>query len=576
MRYLALATDYDGTLALDGRVDAPTLDALERLRASGRRLLLVTGREIDDLRTVFDRLDLFHRVVAENGALVYRPESKEERLLGEAPPARFVEELRRRGVERISVGRRIVATWEPHEKTVLETIRDLGLELQVIFNKGAVMVLPAGVNKATGLRAALEELNLSVHNAVGVGDAENDHAFLGICECSAAVANALPAVKEKADIVLERDHGAGVRQLIDEIVDDDLARRSAGLGRHRILLGRKSEGTEVTLCPYDTSALIVGTSGGGKSTIATGLIERLRAKDYAFCVIDPEGDYDALEDAVVLGSPDHAPSVDECLQLLAKPDTNAVINLVGLRFEDRPGFFTTLLARVLDLRAKSGRPHWLVVDEVHHVLPAEWQQPTELLLPQKFDGIIMISVTPSLIAPSALKLVDALIVLGDKPREMLREFAQAHDVAVPQIAVDKVPSGQVLWWNHSAGRLPELLEPEPSRTERRRHLRKYAEGALPEDRSFWFRGPEGRLKLRAPNLIAFIDLADGVDDETWLYHLRRGDVTAWLRTCIKDEHLADQVDTVARDADDEADETRRRVRELIEDTYTLPANEPVP
>ena len=191
MRYLALCCDYDGTIAHHGRVDEPTLAALKRLRESGRKLVLVTGRELDELQTVFPHLDLFARVVAENGALIYRPETREERLLDEAPPQTFVDKLIERGVGPISVGRVIVATWEPHEKTVLETIRDGGLDLQVIFNKGAVMVLPAGINKASGLRAALAELNLSPHNAVGVGDAENDHAFLNICECSVAVANAL-------------------------------------------------------------------------------------------------------------------------------------------------------------------------------------------------------------------------------------------------------------------------------------------------------------------------------------------------------------------------------------------------
>ena len=100
MRYLALCTDYDGTIAHHGRVDKPTIAALEELRASGRRLVLVTGREIPDLQKVCDRLDLFDLVVAENGALIYRPATRAERSLVDAPPARFVEELKRRGVER--------------------------------------------------------------------------------------------------------------------------------------------------------------------------------------------------------------------------------------------------------------------------------------------------------------------------------------------------------------------------------------------------------------------------------------------------------------------------------------------
>src|SRR6185312_13015738 len=178
MRYLALCCDYDGTLATHGRLLPDTVDALERLIASGRRLLMVTGRELDDLQSVCEQLDLFEYVVAENGALLYHPATRAEQTLAPRPPDKFVATLRSRGVERVSEGRVIVATWEPHETTVLETIRDLGLELQVIFNKGAVMVLPAGVNKATGLAAALEKLKISPHNVVGVGDAENDHSFL--------------------------------------------------------------------------------------------------------------------------------------------------------------------------------------------------------------------------------------------------------------------------------------------------------------------------------------------------------------------------------------------------------------
>jgi hydroxymethylpyrimidine pyrophosphatase-like HAD family hydrolase len=100
-------------------------------------------------------------------------------------------------------------------------IRELGFELQIIFNKGAVMVLPPGVSKATGLAAALNDMELSAHNVVGVGDAENDHAFLSACGCAAAVANALPMVKAAADINLVGHHGPGVAELMESIRRDD-------------------------------------------------------------------------------------------------------------------------------------------------------------------------------------------------------------------------------------------------------------------------------------------------------------------------------------------------------------------
>jgi hydroxymethylpyrimidine pyrophosphatase-like HAD family hydrolase len=286
MRYMALACAYDGTLARDGHVDAETVAALEQVRASGRQLLLVTGREVDDLLQVCPHTHLFDRIVAENGAVLYTPRSGTARPLGERPPKAFVMALRARDVRPISVGRVMVTTWHPHEHTVLATMRDLGLELQVIFNKGAVMVLPAGVNKATGLRAALAELGLSPHNVVSIGDAENDHAFLSLCECAVAVANAVPLLQERADWVTQRDHGGGVIECIAQLLSSDLRERAPQLARHAIPLGRRAEGQEVRLQPY-RNVLLAGSSQGGKTTLASGICERLMERGYQVCIIDP-------------------------------------------------------------------------------------------------------------------------------------------------------------------------------------------------------------------------------------------------------------------------------------------------
>ena len=222
MRYSVLATDYDGTIATHGVVDDATLDALRRVRDSGRKVLLVTGREIPDLFDTFAHPDVFDVIVAENGALLYYPSTKEERPLCDPPPEEFVQTLYARNVHPLSVGRVIVATVEPNETIVFETIHQLGIEQQVIFNKGAVMVLPSGVNKASGLKAALEELKIPCDHVVAVGDAENDHAFLQSAGFGAAVANALPSLKEHADYVCSIDHGAGVAELIDLMVTGKL------------------------------------------------------------------------------------------------------------------------------------------------------------------------------------------------------------------------------------------------------------------------------------------------------------------------------------------------------------------
>jgi phosphoglycolate phosphatase (TIGR01487 family) len=225
MRYLALATDYDGTLASNGTVAAGTTEALRRLAATGRKLILVTGRRVDDLVRVFPEVAIFDRVVAENGPLIYRPKTRETRVLSKPPPAAFVEQLRRRGVQPLAIGEVFVATEQPNERIVLDVISELGLDLHVILNKGAVMVLPASVNKATGLRAALEELGISPKDVVGIGDAENDEAFLAMCGFGVAVANALETLKAHADYVTPGENGPGVRQIIESLIAEDLLSR---------------------------------------------------------------------------------------------------------------------------------------------------------------------------------------------------------------------------------------------------------------------------------------------------------------------------------------------------------------
>ncbi len=223
MRFRVLATDYDGTLATHGSVEAGTVTALRRLRDSGRKLLLVTGRELPDLRKVFPAYGIFDRIVAENGALLYCPDSRQESLLCEPPSAALIERMRERHIP-ISVGRAVIATTEPHYQAVLKAIHKLGLELQLTFNKGSVMVLPTGVNKATGLARALQGIEETAAATVGIGDAENDHAFLGACGCGVAVANALPSLKSRAQVVTRGAHGAGVVEVIDELLANDFAR----------------------------------------------------------------------------------------------------------------------------------------------------------------------------------------------------------------------------------------------------------------------------------------------------------------------------------------------------------------
>ncbi len=571
MRYLVLACDFDGTVATDGSVRDETFAALQRLRDSGRKLILVTGREVEDLLRVFPRIDIFDRVVAENGALLYRPANREHKTLGEAPPAELVKALRGCGISPLSVGHCIVSTWQPHESKVLETIRDLGLELQVIFNKGAVMILPSGVNKATGLDAALLELGLSPHNCVGVGDAENDHALIRRCECGVAVANALPLVRERADWVTPSRNGEGVVELIDKLIVGDLADLEGRLSRHSIPVGTRAEGDEVRLDPYGLAVLVAGSSGSGKSTFATGFLERLAVQGYQFCIVDPEGDYALLEGSIVLGDKERPPTVAGALEVLEQPNRNVVVNLLGLALAERPAFFSRLLPGLQDLRSRTGRPHWIVVDEAHHLLPA----PSDLVsvtLPRTLSGMMLVTVHPEHVSPAVLASIDIVLAIGRSADETLRAFGEAVGAPPPATLPGTAGPGEALLWR----RRPEARDPVWVRTlapksEHRRHVRKYATGELGEDKSFYFRGPAGQLNLRAQNLALFIQLAEGVDDETWLHHLQIQDYSRWFREAIKDEDLAAEAAGVERQTGLAPGQSRELIKAAIERRYTMPS-----
>jgi HAD superfamily hydrolase (TIGR01484 family) len=568
MRYHALACDYDGTIAWHGKVDQRTMDALAAVKQSGRQLILVTGREIEDLERVFTGFHLFDRIVAENGALLYRPATREERKLAERPPEQFIHELSRRGVAPISVGRVIVATWTPHETTAVETIRDFGLELQVIFNKGAVMILPSGVNKATGLQTALRELGLSPHNVVGIGDAENDHAFLDLCECAVAVDNALDTLMSRVDWVTRGHHGEGTIELVEDLLASDLKGLEDRL-HHRLILGKRSNGSDVWVHPYGKNVLIAGSSGAGKSTLATSVLERLEEQAYQYLIVDPEGDYSEFPGAVALGDDQRAPSVDEVMDVLSRPDANAVVNLTGIGLTERPSFFEALLPRIQELRAKTGRPHWFVIDEAHHLLPASRSDSARATFPQRMSGALLITLEPDRVASAILSTVDIVIAIGQDPGEIFKRFSQSVGAAPPAFKPVKLNAGEAMVWLRDSSEPPFVFRSAVPRIERRRHRRKYAEGELAPDLCFYFRGPEGKLNLKAQNLGIFVQIADGVDDATWLFHLNNGDISRWFRDVIKDSELAFETESMQQ-ADLSAAESRGRIRSEIEQRYIVP------
>ena len=325
-------------------------------------------------------------------------------------------------------------------------------------------------------------------------------------------------------------HGAGVEEATQLLLRNDLSDLAPRLSRHDILLGSKDNGESFFLPAYGSRLLVAGPSGSGKSTVVSAIVERLVADKYQVCLFDPEGDYDEFEEMVTLGGPERIPAATEILEILNDPRRSLTINLLGVPLADRPSYFQTLLARVQELRFKTGRPHWIVIDEAHHVLPADLGAAGGAV-PKELDSFVLVTVHPDLVSPAILSSVEEIIAVGPEPQAVVNQFSKATPKNLywdpPSPRADE--TGRILAW-----RLPEppghcYVKLEPAKNQRRRHQRKYASGELGEDKSFYFRGAEGKLNLRAQNMNLFAQMAEGVDEETWSFHLSHGDPSRWLR-----------------------------------------------
>jgi HAD superfamily hydrolase (TIGR01484 family) len=569
------ATDYDGTIAERNSVSEATVKALERVRATGRKLLLVTGRMLPDLQRVCPDADrMFDAVVAENGALVYFPERREIRLLGDVPEPALLDALRRRGV-RFDVGSAIVATDAPFAEAALAAIRETGVERTLVFNKDALMLLPGGVTKGTGLAAVLGSLELSPHNMVGIGDAENDHAFLAMSEFAVAVADAVPALRERADYVTRNPGPRGAVEFIEEHLLRDVVDIVPRLTRHNLVLGESPDGTPIAVAAHGTRLLVVGPTATGKSTLTGVLAERVLESGRSMVLLDPEGDYRTLaelERVVVFGGKGEQalPAPEELDQLLRHPRTSLVLDLSAMSMAEKVGYATKVLAVITTVRSSTGLPHWLIIDEAHHVMPAEGSPAAELLKPGA-ESLALITLAARDLAPAMRRLPT---VIASTELAALHEGVLSARGARGLMSARSSGDGRPLErgeaaiaWLDGDTRVARF-RPGKRRVPHRRHVRKYTEGELPPDRSFFFRGPTGSLNLRAANLARFVELAEGVDELTWQHHFEQGDYAKWLRDMIKDPELAGEIANLEK-AGLSAAESRRQVLERVRQRYAV-------
>lgn len=368
MRYVVLAAGFDGTLARDGRCDERCIDALRELSATGRKLILVTGRELRPLLEIFPEARLFDYIVAENGAVLHRTATRQSEILGQAPAEILLQELRRQQIAPLSVGSSIVTTTAEHADTARAALRKLKLHLdyELVNNDDRLLILPPGVDKASGINEALRELGVSRHNLVAIGNGENDLPLFACAEHAVAVDNAPEAVKQAADRVTDGAYCDGFLELVRELVTTDLAHATP---RRRVVLGRDEQQHEVALSPCRDSVLVSGADETLRAIICNRLLEQLMQQDYQCCVIgadrnmpiaSPRGAFASMSS---WGDAHDTPRLTDVLTALEQPTHSIEINLAALPVETRPVFVDALLLQLQALHDRAGRPHCILI---HH------------------------------------------------------------------------------------------------------------------------------------------------------------------------------------------------------------------
>lgn len=540
MRLRVLALDYDGTIATDGRIDPDVAAAIAGFRVEKRTAVLVTGRILDDLRCRLGTLRGFDAVVAEEGAVLAFPRSGSSRVLGPRVPDALLERLRSRGIPFL-VGQCLLECEAAWAGAVLELVRELELPLVMHFNRGRMMVLPQAISKATGLREALRSLRLSVHNAIGIGDAENDHELLAACEVGVAVAWGSTALKSAADQVLQGDGPRAVAGFVREIA------RSSDLPlsrRHGLLLGRRADGSQSELEVSGRNLLIAGDPSSGKSWLAGLLAEQLVLQGYSLCVIDPEGDYGelgALPGVRVFGGEDALPSPRDIERYFAYPDASAVVDLSRMPQGRKGPYVASLMDVLADLRRDSGFPHRIVIDEAHSLL-RETDGATRLM--QELRGCTLVTYRASDLPAEILRSNEAVLVTRETdPREalLLRGLcgaAESEEHWQRTLADLELDEAVLLPGAHESNGRLERFRIAPRLTRHVRHEHKYLDVPLAEELAFRFEPQAGLGRRVAHSMREFIEVLECARVAHLDPHLRRGDFSRWVEHVFHDGPLA--------------------------------------
>lgn len=545
MKLSVLAIDYDGTIAVDGRLEPSAAALFVAARRRGVSVILVTGRRLSDLHDLVGDLSVFDAVVGENGAVLSFPRSGRSLTLAPRVSAAFVGALQARGID-LRIGESVVETAASDAPAVLEEVRRTELPLALLFNRSRLMVLPQAVSKATGLREALAVLRRSAHNTLAVGDAENDHELLMVSEVGLAVSWGSRALTAVADAVLPGDGPAQLAAALRPIVEAGRL-PTPPKPRRRLLLGQTAEGARVELAVLGRNLLIAGDPRSGKSWVAGLLAEQLILARYSVCVIDPEGDYRGLESLPgvrVLGGGAELPTPGELLRALAYPDVSVVLDLSHVAHAEKQDFVWATLRALAALRRRTGLPHRILVDEAHYYLG---HHEADALLDPDMGGYTLATYQPSRLAARVLDRVSAIVVTRESDPHEATVLATRGGVSGPveqaqaQLARLDLHEAVLLPCTEESGGTLLRVHLAPRLTPHVRHRTKYLDVPVSTAQAFVFSSDPALQRERARSLNEFAAILARSSGPLVDAHLRAHDFSRWVDEVFGDYTLAAEI-----------------------------------